>query len=110
MSSRSSTGSLLTPAAARDFFVVAEPVVKAARSSEGECERNVVARARATTTNPKFNRRWKLPFGSKYRVACTTYYGQRMQADVICPTYHDLVSSCWGEATALSQTGSRAGS
>ena len=46
---------------AGDFFADAEPVVEAERSSEGECERNVVAkasRASATTTNPKLNIRF----------------------------------------------------
>ena len=37
---------------------------------------------------------WKPPFGSKYRVwLAPPDYGQRLRADVICFTYHDLVFS-----------------
>ena len=46
----------MTPTAG-DFFADAMPVVIAARrSSEGECERNiVVAASKATATNPDIN-------------------------------------------------------
>ena len=88
MSSYSSTGSLLKPATAVNFFADAEPVVKAERS-QGECERNVVATASsATTTNPEINRRFmETPVGSKYRVWLTPPgYGQQLRSDVICFT------------------------
>jgi hypothetical protein len=98
MSSYSSTGSLLTPATAIDLFAGAEPVVRAERSSEGECERNVVAkasRASATTTNPKFNRRFMETsvWAEMQSGLAPSDYGQRLEADVSCLTYHDLVFS-----------------
>ena len=39
---------------------------------------------------------WKPPFGSKYEIQvwlAPPDYGQRLRADVICFTYHDLVFS-----------------
>jgi hypothetical protein len=59
ISSNSSIGSLLTPAAGWDFFGDAVPVLTAEPSLEIEYERNVVATAsRATATNPEINRRF----------------------------------------------------
>ena len=76
----------------RRFLADAEPVVKAERSSEGECKRNVVAKAsRATRLHKSENSTdasWKPPFVSNTKSACNTDYGQRLWADVIC--FHDL--------------------
>jgi hypothetical protein len=75
ISSNSSIGSLVTPAAAGDFFDNATPVVTVERSADMiECERIVVATAsRATATNPEINKRFmENSVGSICSVACTT--------------------------------------
>src|SRR5215204_140393 len=85
MSSNSSMGSLVTPAAAGDFFDSATPVVTVERSAEMiECERNVVATAsRATATNPEINRRFmENSVGSMCSAACTPHYSQRPRVNV----------------------------
>jgi hypothetical protein len=80
-------------AVAVDFFADAEPVVKAERPSQGECERNVVTAAiRATTTKPKINRRFmETSVWLEIQSGAPPNYRQRLQADVIYLTYHDLV-------------------
>src|SRR6187397_1075004 len=95
MSSNSSLGSLVTPAAAGDFFDSAAPVVTVERSAEMiECERNVVATAsRATATNPEINRRF---MENSVGSICSGWlappqYGQRPRLNVAWVTYHDLV-------------------
>jgi hypothetical protein len=93
ISSNSSIGSLVTPAAAGDLFDKATPVVTKARSLEIEYERNVVATAsRATATNPEINRRFmENSVGSICSGWPPPQYGQRPRVNVAWVTYHDLV-------------------
>jgi hypothetical protein len=106
ISSNSSIGSLVTPAAAGDFFDKATPVVTKERSLEIEYERNVVATAsRATATNPEINRR----FMEKLRwldMQCGLHhpqYGQRPRVNVAWVTYHDLVYAMWAGSIGASK-------
>jgi hypothetical protein len=98
ISSNSSIGSVVTPAAAGDFFDKATPVVTKERSLEIEYERNVVATAsRATATNPEINRRFmENSVGSICSVwLAPPHYGQRPRVNVAWVTYHDLVYGIW---------------